>query len=343
MHVVFHPGHETHTPKAFLYRGVMQASPERPERAEQFLAAVDRRGDEVVNPDDFGLGPIAAVHSPDYLDFLRSAWHEWQAIGGGAEVIPNVHPGRPASGYPDSIVGRAGFHQADTACPIGEHTWSAAVYAAHSALHAAGLVRDGARSAYALCRPPGHHAFGDMAGGFCFLNNVAVAAHWLTTHGMRAAILDIDVHHGNGTQAIFYARADVLHVSVHTSPDFIYPFFWGFAAERGAGAGAGYNLNLPLPVTTDDDDYLVALETAKSRVRQFSPDVLLIALGLDGFAGDPLRCMQLTTFGFERIGAAIAGLDLPTVIVQEGGYPCPELSTNLGAFLDGFEAAHGVG
>lgn len=338
MLVVYSELEAQHAPKSFMVRGEVGACPETPQRADAFLQAVERRCDEVVAPPDYGLAPIAAVHSPDYLDFLECAWREWQKIGGGAEVLANVHPGRSAGGYPKSIVGRAGYHQTDAACPITEHTYTAAIGAAHCAVHAAQAVDVGSRVAYALARPPGNHAFGDMAGGFCFLNNTAIAAHWHTTQGKRVAILDVDVHHGNGTQSIFYRRSDVLHISLHGDPHYMYPFFWGYAHERGEGDGQGFNLNLPLAMTTEDDEYLVALEDAKAAVRRFAPDVLVVALGLDTFVGDPLQCMRITTAGLGLIGSSIAGLDMPTVIVQEGGYPCPELGVNLESFLTGFDA-----
>jgi acetoin utilization deacetylase AcuC-like enzyme len=338
MDVVYSALQARHAPRSFLVRGQLSESPEIPARADAFLAAVERRGDRLVVPADAGLAPIAAVHAPDYLAFLEQAWREWQKIGGAPEVIPNVHPGRAADATPQSIVGQAGKFQADTACPIGEQTYVAAVAAAHSAVHAAALVAAGARSAYALCRPPGHHAFADMAGGFCFLNNAAIAADSLARAGQRVAILDVDVHHGNGTQGIFYRRRDVLHVSLHADPSWFYPYFWGYAHERGAGDGVGYNLNLPLALGTDDDSYAVALEDAKSAIRRFAPDTLVVALGLDGFEGDPLKGMRISMSGFERIGASVGALALPTVLVQEGGYPCPELSDNLEAFLNGFDA-----
>ncbi len=206
-------------------------------------------------------------------------------------------------------------------------------------MHAARLVRDGADAAYALCRPPGHHAYADMAGGFCFLNNTAIAAQDLVATGRRVAILDVDVHHGNGTQGIFYRRADVLTVSLHADPLRFYPFFWGYAAERGEGEGLGANLNIPLPRGTGDAAYLEALARAMRRIRAFAPDALVVALGLDAHEGDPFKGLAITTGGFGRIGAAVRGLGLPTVLVQEGGYLSDDLGANLAAFLQGFSNA----
>ena len=197
-----------------------------------------------------------------------------------------------------------------------------------------------ASSAYALCHPPGHHAFADVAGGFCFINNSAVAAQALRRTAARVAILDVDLHHGNGTQGIFYARPDVLTVSLHADPVRFYPFFWGHADERGEGPGLGYNLNLPLPRKSADAAFLDALATAFRRIHAFAPEALVVALGLDAFEGDPFGGLSVTTPGFARIGKAIARLGLPTVIVQEGGYLCDALGDNLTAFLTGFGGKH---
>ncbi|MEX2630964.1 MAG: histone deacetylase family protein [Tistlia sp.] len=338
MKVVFSPEHARHEPQFFLVRGQPKPSAEQPERAERLHAAVSARGDQLLAPAGLGPGPRAAIHTPDYLRFLEEAWDAWQALGdSGGEIIANVHPARGHASYPRAIVGRAGWHMADTACPIGPGTFAAACAAADVAATGAELLLDGERQAYALCRPPGHHAYADMAGGFCFLNNAAIAAQQLRRAHQRVAILDVDVHHGNGTQGVFYERADVLTVSLHADPRDFYPFFWGHESERGAGAGLGYNLNLPLPIGTGDDDWLVALEQAFATIRAFAPGALVVALGLDAFEGDPLKALAITTPGFARIGGAIARLGLPTLLVQEGGYLAPELADNLVSFLEGFE------
>lgn len=339
MKVVFDEAQMLHDPRNFLVSGAPQPNPEVPERARTFLAAVGEGGHELVAPPDYGAGPRAAVHTPEYLQFLETIHTRWQRIdGASAEVVPNIHPNGRRAGYPASAVGQAGYHMADTACPISEGTWEAACASANVAAHAAEMVLCGEDAvAYALCRPPGHHAFADMAGGFCFLNNAAIAAQHLRRRAARVAILDVDLHHGNGTQGIFYDRADVLTVSLHADPVRFYPFFWGHADERGVGPGLGYNLNLPLPRGTADDGYLDGLEKALRRIRAFAPDALVVALGLDPFEGDPLAGLKVTTGGFGRIAGAIAGLDLPTVIVQEGGYMCEALGHNLASFLKGFE------
>ena len=228
---------------------------------------------------------------------------------------------------------------ADTACPISAETWESACWSAFSAVEAAEAVMSGEPAAYALCRPPGHHAFADVAGGFCFINNSAVAAQRLRKSAARVAILDVDLHHGNGTQGIFYARPDVLTVSIHADPVRFYPFFWGYADERGEGAGLGYNYNLPLERKSGDAVFLEALEAACKRIEAFAPEALVVALGLDAFEGDPFGGLSVSTPGFARIAEAIAKLGLPAVIVQEGGYLCDELGDNLTSFLTGLGSA----
>jgi acetoin utilization deacetylase AcuC-like enzyme len=232
---------------------------------------------------------------------------------------------------------------ADTACPIGPDSWDSIRWSANAAASAAQFVADGGPCAYALCRPPGHHAFADLAGGFCYVNNSAVAAALLRRRHERVAIVDVDLHHGNGTQGIFYRRADVFTLSVHADPIRFYPFFWGHADERGEGPGLGCNRNLPLPRGTRDDAFLDALDSGLESVRAFAPGALVVSLGLDAFEGDPFGGLAVSTEGFARIAERLARLALPTVIVQEGGYLCDALGDNLASFLAGFEAAQPVG
>lgn len=338
MNVFFHEDQRHHDPAHFLVRGRPQPSPEQPARIDALLAGVRSLGLDIEAPDDRGIGPIAAVHGPDYLAFLETIHPRWQTLPGGAsaEVIPNIHPERRTATYPSHPVGQAGWHQADTACPIGAHTWRSAYWSAQTVTAAADAVLAGAPAAYALCRPPGHHAYADMAGGFCFLNNCAIAAERGRHARRRVAVLDIDLHHGNGTQGIFYARGDVLTVTAHADTAAFYPFFWGHAHERGEGAGLGANLNLPLPLGTGDDGFLSSLQHGLEQIRRFGADFLVLAAGLDAFAGDPFGGLAVTTEGFRRIGAACATPGLDTVIVQEGGYLSPELTTNLEALLAGF-------
>ena len=337
MKVVYSADHSLHDPAFFLIRGEIRQSTEQPERAERLLAGINRCGFDVTSPKDFGNAPLEAVHSHRYLEFLKTASRQWMSLDDASrEVIANIHPLHQPANYPESIVGRAGWHMADTACPLGEHTYQAACSSANSAVTAAQTVLDGDRAAYALCRPPGHHAYAEMAGGFCFLNNVAIAAaHALGKH-KRIAILDVDVHHGNGTQGIFYNRSDVLTVSMHADPNNFYPFFWGHANEIGADEGEGYNLNLPLPIGSPDDVFIKTLRQAGERIAEFNPGLLLVALGLDASEADPLRGLSVTTPGFEQVGRVINEFGLPTVFVQEGGYLSDVLTDNLAAVLGGF-------
>lgn len=329
-----------HDPKNFLVNGRTVPCREQPERLTVLQNAATVAGCEFSAPTDHGMTPIAAIHSPEYLCFLETIHRRWMMLDDASdEVIPNIHPTDRTCSYPENPVGQAGYHQADTACPIGAHTWDAAYWSAQVALTGVDLLIDGAAMAYALCRPPGHHAFSDQAGGFCYLNNAAIAAQHLLQAGYRPAILDIDVHHGNGTQGIFYERDDVLTVSVHCDPSGLYPFFWGHASERGLGRGLGYNLNIPLSPNSDDTAFLAALETALGRIQTNGTNALVVSVGLDTHIGDPFQALKVSTEGLGKIGAAIAALGLPTLHVQEGGYLQPALGKNLTSYLHGAQGA----
>jgi len=339
MKVVFHPDQKQHYPRHFLVNGCFQPNPEKPERLDRLLEGAKMAGCTPVTPVQHGMKPLEAMHSTAYLKFLQHAHERWARIEGAAEAVtPNIHPDRRDVGYPASVVAQAGYHMSDASAPIADGTWMSSCWSAWTAVHAARLVLGGEESAYALCRPPGHHAFGDMAGGFCYLNNTAIAAQVLREDHERVAILDVDLHHGNGTQSIFYSRDDVLTVSIHANPVRFYPFFWGYANERGTGQGEGFNLNLPLHRGSGDTEFLTALDTAIERIRVFRPGALVIALGLDAFENDPFGGLRVSTGGFREIATFIATrLALPTVIVQEGGYLCDELGENLSQFLQGYQ------
>ncbi|MBC7985346.1 MAG: histone deacetylase family protein [Sphingomonadaceae bacterium] len=332
-----------HYPAHFLVNGVMAENPEKPERIARLRAGAEAAGCVFAVPREHGIEPIAAVHTAAYLVFLERAHERWARIEGASEAVtPNIHPPHRNAGYPDSVVAQAGFHMSDASCPIGAETWQSALWSAWSAVEAADAVLGGERQAYALCRPPGHHAGPDLAGGFCYLNNAAIAARRLQGRFARIAILDVDLHHGNGTQDIFYPDQSVFTVSIHADPARFYPFFWGYAGERGEGAGIGFNLNLPLTRGAGDEAFLAALATAIAAVEAFAPDALVIALGLDAFEGDPFAGLAVTTPGYGRIARAIGErLGVPAVLVQEGGYLCDALSDNLAAFLTGFAEARG--
>lgn len=368
MLVVYSPRQKEHRPETFVAAGKARPHPDAVERIDALLEGVAGGGHRIIEPPDHGLRLIEAVHAPRYLEFLSRAHEAWQALPNASEhLIPNVHPrsasaglagwappdsapgawapppGSAPAGYPSSIVGRAGYHFYDLSCPLSAATWPAVLWNAHSASEAALAVASGAcASAYALCRPPGHHAGADYGGGFCYLNNAAIAAAILRRRYARVAVLDIDVHHGNGTQDIFYQRADVLVVSLHGDPAHFYPFYWGYAAQTGAGEGQGYNLNLPLPRGLEDDGYLEALARALERIRAARSEALVVSLGLDAYERDPLSFLKISTQGFARIASAVGALALPSVLVQEGGYFCQDLGRNLAAFLRGFESSHSL-
>lgn len=336
MKVFYAPVQKTHAPDTFLVAGAARPIPEVPARVDCLLGAVERCGLAIELPADHGLSPLAAVHTPEYLQFLSTIHAQWLELDGGDKVLPNIQPDRRDCTYPDAPAGRAGYHLADTSCPIVAETWPAAVASAHGAVSAAQLICGGDRHAYALCRPPGHHACADVAGGFCYLNNAAIAVEVLRARHARIAVLDIDLHHGNGTQGIFYRRSDVLTVSIHVDPRVFYPFFWGHAAERGADAGLGYNLNLPLAVGSGDPAFLAALDVALTRIAMFAPGALVLSLGLDASVDDPFGGLAVTADGFESIGARLGGLDVPVAMIQEGGYMSEALGDNMYRFLSGF-------
>ncbi len=343
MKIIYCDEQKHHHPQFFLTNGKMVASPEVPERADILFDAARSSGLEHQVPDDFGLDSIASIHSPQYVEFLRTIHHRWQQLDNASEeVLPKIHPLGRNGVYPQSPIGQAGFHMADTSCPISAETWGAALRSAHSATQAAREVLAGAPSCYGLARPPGHHAFGEIAGGFCYFNNSAIAAQTLREVHDRVAIIDVDLHHGNGTQGIFYERGDVLTVSIHADPRNFYPFFWGGEKECGDGAGQGCNLNLPLDLKTGDTGFLKAMDLAMDRIDSFAPGAIVVALGLDASEKDPFGGLTVTTKGFAEIATIIAQLGKPSVIIQEGGYISDILGRNLSSFLEAFQAHHHI-
>jgi acetoin utilization deacetylase AcuC-like enzyme len=293
----------------------------------------------VVPPEDFGRAPIERVHDPDFVAFLATVWERWTATGRNFDALPWVWPSRHLRQVrPERIDGLLGHYGFDAGTPITAGTWPAAYAAAQVALTGARLIADGRHPAvFALCRPPGHHAAADLYGGYYFLNNVAVAAQFLIDGGAeRVAILDVDYHHGNGTQAIFYQRPDVLFLSLHADPREEFPFYLGWEDETGAGPGEGYNLNYPLPRGTDYDRWAEALDDACRRLDAYAPDLLLVSLGVDTFAGDPIAHFALASEDFTSCGARLARLGLPTLFVMEGGYAVEQIGVNAVNLLQGF-------
>ncbi|OWP49510.1 histone deacetylase family protein [Pseudomonas nitroreducens] len=335
MQTFFHPDQLLHLPRSYFSRGQMRTPQEVPQRAEHLLAAVRALGFPLAEPQDFGREPLLGAHSATYLDFLEHAYERWHDVpeDWGEEVMSNVfiREGNPLRG----ILAQAARYLADGSCPVGTHTWRAAYWSAQSAVAAAREVRDGAPSAYALCRPPGHHAREEGAGGFCYLNNAAIAATELRAHFGKVAILDTDMHHGQGIQEIFYGRDDVLYVSVHGDPTNFYPVVAGFDDERGAGQGEGFNLNLPMAHGASEEEFFAQVSTALQAVREFGAQALVLSLGFDIYQDDPQSKVAVTTEGFARLGREVASLGLPQVIVQEGGYHLQTLQANAQAFFSG--------
>lgn len=310
-------------------------SHEVPARAEVLHQMVLAQRWPVRQPDDHGLDAILAVHDLAMVEYLRSAYGQMVALDSRLPLKPpEAFAVRPVRHMPHSAFGKQGYYQFGDDNPILAGTWAAAYWSAQTAISAAAHVVAMGETAYALCRPPGHHAAHDMMGGYCYLNNVAIAARTL---GPRVAILDIDFHHGNGTQEIFYDTDVVLYCSLHGDPDIYYPYFWGGADETGAGEGDGANRNWPLPPGTGDAAFLRALNEALDVIRDYQPRYLLVSAGFDAGAGDPLGGFNVTPAGFGEIGRRIAALGLPTVLVQEGGYRLETLAENALSFLRAFE------
>jgi acetoin utilization deacetylase AcuC-like enzyme len=337
--IVYAAQHRQHDPANAIIEGKRFASEDTPERAESILEAVHKPPfGPIYPPADHGLEPILTAHTQDYIDYLPSAYVQNTAMyGQSSAVIPETFAPRGIRRKPRNFRGIPGYYCFGVGTPVLEHTWEAAYWSAQCALTAADFVLAGDRAAYAICRPPGHHATSDLCGGLCYLNNAAIVTRYLQASGLaRVAILDIDYHHGNGTQEIFYADPSVLYCSLHAHPDDDYPYYWGAADESGEGAGLGFNLNLPLPQGTDDTTYLAALDLALEKIRCFAPVGLVISAGFDTAVGDPIGCFNLTVEGLAKVGLRSAGLTLPTVIIQEGGYLVERLGEYATAFLRAF-------
>lgn len=339
MQVVHSPLHARHDGGVELHRGALVRSYESPDRVDHILRAVQAARMPVIAPRDYAVERLHAVHDPAFVAFLHGAYARWQADGRGGSMLPSGFPARSLrrDRVPEGINGAMGYYAFDAGTPIVEGTWDAAFAAARCALTAAALVSEGAGAAYALCRPPGHHAARSVYGGYCYLNNAALAAQALRDAGCaRVAVLDVDYHHGNGTQDIFWSRDDVFFASLHGSPETEYPYFLGFADERGAGVGEGFTLNLPLPRGTAWPAYAQALDVALRAIEGFGADAMVVSLGVDTFEGDPISSFALGSAHFVAIGERIAALRMPTVLVQEGGYAVDQIGANVGAVLAAF-------
>ena len=335
--------HAQHQGKVEMFRGALVPCFEVPARADHVLAELQRRQlGTVHNPHAFDDSVLASIHSQRYLNFLASAWGQWVALdatNADRDILPSTWPTRTfrTDIEPDNFTAKVGLYSYDAGTPFTSGTWVAARAGAHCALSAAQQVLAGDRASFALSRPPGHHAGVDFFGGYCFLNNAALAAQHLRDQGMaKVAILDVDYHHGNGTQAIFYERPDVFFASIHGDPRTEYPFYLGHADEVGAGAGLGANLNLPLPRGTDFATWSEALTKALGAIDRFGADALVVSLGLDTFEGDPISGFQLKSEDYLRLGERLAQVGLPTVLMFEGGYAVQAVGINTANVLQAF-------
>lgn len=342
MITIYPDQHRLHDTSNILVSGAIFETEELPQRAENLHQAVQQAGlGDITSPKDHGLAPVLKVHDPEYIQFLQTIYTQYtEYFQSPTPAIPATFSGRQIRRRSSHPYGLLGYYAFGTGTPILSGTWQAAYWSAQAALSAVDALLAGARSAYALCRPPGHHAAAAMYGGFCYLNNAAVAARYLQSESGNAhtkiAILDFDYHHGNGTQEIFYHDPSILYCSLHADPDQDYPYFWGGADELGAGAGIGANRNWPLPFGTDDSAYLAALGEALNMVARFTPSNLIVSAGWDIREGDPAGGFKISREAFSEIGRRIALLDLPVLIIQEGGYLLNEIGACAVAFLSAF-------
>jgi acetoin utilization deacetylase AcuC-like enzyme len=343
MHIFYNPDHAAHQGKLEMYRGRMVPCHEVPQRQDQVFAALEARAlGPLQKPKRFDDALLERIHSPRYLHFLQTAWPQWLALdpaNAALDAIPSVWPTRSfrTDIEPDNFAARMGLYSFDAGTPLTAGTWQATRSGADCALSAAAHITHGERAAFALSRPPGHHAGADFFGGYCFLNNAALAAQYLSDSGLeRVAVLDVDYHHGNGTQAIFYERSDVFFASIHGDPRTEYPFFLGHADERGQGAGLGFNLNLPLPRGSDYARWSEALELAVAAITRYGAQAMVVSLGVDTFAGDPISGFALQSEDYLRMGERIAQVGLPTALVFEGGYAVEAVGVNVANVLQAF-------
>jgi acetoin utilization deacetylase AcuC-like enzyme len=348
--VVWTDAHRLHDPGVGIWIGVPVPADEVPERAERIRVALESAGAKLVAAEPHGDEALCAVHDPGLVSFLEGAWDEWTAAGlhedPGQESVTGYifpTPGLLAGvepRVPAALAARTGAYAFDTMTPVGPGTWVAARAAVDAALTAADLVLGGSPTAYACCRPPGHHVTRTAYGGSCYLNSSAVAAQHLRDRGVeRVAVLDVDAHHGNGAQAIFWHRGDVLTASVHVDPgEGWFPHFLGFAEERGRGDdGDGANLNVPLPAGSGDEAWLAGVDQLVAAARSHWSEALVVPLGVDAAAGDPNAPLEVTEEGFREAGRRLGSLGIPTVLVQEGGYELDTVGPLVRAVLEGVE------
>ena len=341
MQTFYSEDHRLHHANAELNEGQLMPCFEMPSRADMVLAQVKRTElGPISAPLDYGIEPIKRIHDADFVDFIQTAWPRWSALGREHDMLPLAWPmRRMPMRCPDDIDGQLGYYSFDAGAPLTANSWQAIYSSAQVALSAQAHIVAGAHSAFALCRPPGHHAGIDYMGGYCYLNNAAIAAQAMLDQGARrVAILDVDFHHGNGTQDMFYQRADVLFTSIHGDPRNEYPCFSGYADERGEGVGLGYNLNYPLPAGSNWDAWSRALNDALRQIAGFGADYLVVSLGVAPSLADPISSFKLDSPDYLTMGEMIAKLGLPTLFVMEGGYAVEEIGINAVNVLTAFDA-----
>ena len=341
MKTVYSPDHILRNAKTELAGGQLVTPFECHQRADYVVAAIkSQQLGQIVPPTQWPRQYVESIHDPGYLTFLDTVWQRWVNAGNQGEAIPNVWPSRsmPSQRIPRHIEGQLGYYSLAGETSISDGTAEAAWVSAKVALSAAELLNQGENSAFALCRPPGHHASNDQYGGYCFINNAAIAAQKLRYDGAKkVAILDVDFHHGNGTQDIFYQRDDVLFCSIHGDPMVAFPYFLGFSDETGEGPGEGFNLNIPLPRGTPYSIWRAALCRAVTNILSYGADAIVVSLGVDTFENDPISFFKLKSDDFIDMGQTIATMGLPTVFIMEGGYAVEEIGTNTVNVLKGFE------
>jgi acetoin utilization deacetylase AcuC-like enzyme len=358
MITIYSDEHILHSPEGELEDGKFVPPFEKPERARQIVEALKKQEiGGIYRPDEFSLEPVLRVHDRDYLDFLASVWDEFSAAGRTGEIVPFVWPvhGRDTRRIPRSLDGRLGYYSISADTSICSGTWKAVRASVNTALTGADKLSELSRKAkrgtakrpagvFSLCRPPGHHAGRNFYGGYCFLNNAAIAAQYLLDSGAHSgerkiAVLDVDFHHGNGTQSIFYKRQDVYYLSIHGDPADEFPYFCGYADELGTGEGEGYNHNYPLPPGSGSIEWLDAFNDACEKAAAYAPDYLVVSLGVDPYKNDPISSFALETEDFFTYGRHLGTLRIPTLFVMEGGYDINTIGKNVCSVLKGFEEA----
>ncbi|MDA9557414.1 histone deacetylase family protein [Vibrio sp.] len=344
MKAIYSEKQRLHHVKFEILGGELTECFEKPERADMVLNALKSHTDyEIIEPNHYGIEPMLWVHTQPYIDFLSQCWNKWvERFGDEKDASPYCFPPQRhmRNRIPKDIEGEMGYYSFDMTASITSGSWEAIQSAVDCAMTGVDLLLAGEQGAFSVCRPPGHHAAPDLMGGYCYVNNAAVAAEALIRKGKKkVAVFDVDYHHGNGTQSIFYDRDDVLFISIHGDPDYDYPHYAGFSDEIGQGKGEGYNLNIPLPLnTTDWSVYKQAMAQALEKLQEFKPDALVISLGMDTYENDPISFFGLKKQDYTQIGALIRSVNVPTLFIFEGGYAVDDLGDNTAAVLNGYQA-----